>query len=135
MSLLEVSALAVVVVAGLYLLALGFVSLFSPRSASRFLLGFASSRALHFTEMIIRIVVGAALVLCSPRMLQPVAFGIFGWVLIATSTVLVFVPWHWHRRLAQQAVPLFTRYIAWIGLVSLAVGGFMLSAVAGGMAA
>ena len=36
---------------------------------------------------------------------------------------------------AQQVVPLFTRYIMLLGLVSLAIGGLILLAVARGSAA
>ena len=132
MSLLEVLALAVVVLAGAYLLALGVASLFSPMRASQFLLGFASSRSVHFVEMFLRVVVGAALVLHAPRMSLSGAFSLFGWVLVVTTACLLLLPWQWHHRFARQAVPLFTRHIALIGLVSLAIGGLILGAVARG---
>lgn len=135
MSLLEVFALAVIVLVSLYLLALGVASLLSPKAASRFLLGFASSRAMHFTEMFFRIVVGTALVLYAPHMSLPGAFNLLGWVLIVTSMVLLLAPWQWHHGFALRAVPLFTRYIALIGLVSLVLGGLILGAVVNGNAA
>ena len=135
MSLLEVAAFAVVALASLYLLALGVASLFAPQSASRFLLGFATSRTLHFTEMLLRIAVGASLVLHSPKMYAPSAFNLFGWVLIVTSTVLLLLPWRWHHGFAKRAVPLFTRHIALIGVVSLALGGLILGALTNGNAA
>lgn len=132
MSLLEAVAFAIVVLASLYLLVLGIASLFAPRSASRFLLGFATSRTLHLTEMLLRILVGTALVLSSPRMYSPSAFELFGWVLIVTSAVLLLLPWHWHHGFAKRAVPLFTRYIALIGVVSLVLGFVMLGAMVNG---
>ena len=135
MSLLETFALAVVVLAGLYLLALGGASLFAPTRASRFLLGFASSAPVHFTELFLRFVAGAALVLHGPRMALSGAFNLFGWVLLVTTACLLLIPWRWHHRFAQRAVPLFTRYIALLGLVSLAMGGLILAAVALGRAA
>jgi uncharacterized protein YjeT (DUF2065 family) len=51
-------------------------------------------------------------------------------VLLVTTAGLLIVPWRWHHRFAQRVVPLFTRYIALIGLVSLAIGGLILWAVA-----
>ena len=98
MSLLETFALAVVVLAGVYLLALGAVSLFAPARASRFLLGFASSASVHFTELLLRFVVGAALVTYAPRMSQSGAFNLFGWVLLVTTACLLIIPWRWHHR-------------------------------------
>lgn len=135
MSLLETFGLAVVVLAGSYLLALGAASLLVPTRASRFLLGFAGTRALHFTELFLRFVVGAALVLYAPHMFLSGAFNLFGWVLLVTTAVLLIIPWQWHHRFAQQVVPFFTRYVALIGLVSLAIGGLILWAVARGSAA
>ena len=135
MSFLEAIALAVVVLAGTYLLALGAASVFVPKRASRFLLGFASSQSVHFAELFLRFVVGAALVLYAPRMSLSGAFNLFGWVLLVTTACLSLVPWRWHHRFAQQAVPLFMRYIGLLGVVSLAMGGLMLGAVARGSAA
>lgn len=135
MALLEASALAVVVLAGLYLLALGAASLVVPARASRFLLGFAGSRSVHFAELLLRFVTGAALVLHAPRMLLSGAFSIFGWVLLVTTACLLLVPWRWHHRFAQQTVPRAVRHITLVGLASLALGGFMLAALAYGAAA
>lgn len=132
MSMLETAALVVVVVAGLYLLGLGTASLFAPMRASRFLLGFASSAATHFTELSLRIAVGAALVKYGPRMSHSNAFILFGWMLVVTTVCLLVIPWQWHHRFAQQVVPLFTRYVALLGLASLAIGVLVLWAVACG---
>lgn len=134
MSLVETFAFAVTVLAGAYLVALGAASLLAPTRASQFLLGFASSQRLHVTEMCLRLLVGGALVLFAPRMPLSPVFGLFGWVLIATSICLLLIPWKWHHRFAQRAVPLFTRRIALLGLVSLAIGGLILWAASRGAA-
>jgi hypothetical protein len=135
MSLIEVFALAAIVLAALYLLSLGAATLVAPARASRFLLGFASSQSIHFLELSLRFVVGVALVLYAPRMFLSGAFDLFGWVLLVTTACLLLIPWRWHHRFAQHAVPLFTRHIVWVGLVSLAIGGFILAAVVRGSAA
>ena len=135
MSLSEAFALAVVVLGGLYLLALGVASLVVPARASRFLLGFAGSQAAHFAELALRFVVGAALVSHAPRMYLSGAFNLFGWVLLVTTACLLFVPWRWHHRFARQAVPRATRHIRLFGLACLAIGGLILAAVARGGAA
>lgn len=135
MSLLEASALVVVVLAGVYLLALGAASLLVPARASRFLLGFASHASAHFTELFLRFAVGAALVVYAPRMSPSGAFNLFGWVLLVTTAGLLIIPWRWHNRFAQRVVPLFTRYIMLLGLVSLVVGGLILWALARGSVA
>lgn len=130
--MIEAIALVVIVLAALYLLALGTASLVVPARAGRFLLGFASSRQVHFVELFLRFVIGAALILYAPRMLLSGAFSIFGWILLVTTACLLVVPWQWHRRFAQYAVPRATRHIAWVGLVSLAMSGLIFGAVACG---
>jgi len=133
--MLEVAALAVVVLTGIYFIALGAAALLMPARASRFLLGFAGSAFTHYAELILRLLVGTALVLHAPRMLFPGAFNLFGWVLLATTAGLLLVPWRWHHRFAQQTVPRATRHITLIGLCSLVLGGLVLAAVIRGAAA
>jgi len=130
--MIEILALTVVALAGLYFIALAAASLFSPASASRFLLGFANSALKHYTEMFSRIVVGAALILHAPGMLLSNVFSFFGWLLLVTTAGLLLVPWRWHHRFAQHVVPIATRHIALVGLSSLVLGGLILVAVVRG---
>ena len=133
--MIEAIAFAVVVLAALYLVGLGAASLVVPVRASRFLLGFAASRSVHFAELLLRFAAGSAFVLSAPRMSLPGAFNFFGWVLLVTTSCLLLVPWRWHRRFAQRAVPHATRYITLVGVASLALGGFILAAASLGSAA
>ena len=127
-------AFAVVVLVGLYLVVLATVSLFFPAQANRFLLGFAGSASTHYIELFVRTVVGGAFVLHAPRMLFPYVFAVLGWVLLVTTAGLLLVPWQWHRRFAQQAVPRATRHLKLIGLCSLVFGGLVLVAAIAGSA-
>lgn len=133
--MIEAMALGVVVLAGIYFIALATVSLFMPARASRFLLGFAGSAFTHYAELGLRLLVGTALVLHAPRMLFPGAFNLFGWVLLVTTACLLLVPWRWHHRFAQATVPRATRHITSIGLCSLLLGVLILAAVLRGGAA
>lgn len=135
MPLVTSLSFAVVILVALYMLALGAASLLVPDRASRFLLGFAGTASVHFVELFLRLVAGAALVLYAPNMLFASAFHFFGWLLLITTACLLLVPWRRHRRFAQRAVPLFTRYLFAIGLVSMSFGGLVLFAAARGSAA
>lgn len=125
----EALSLTVVVLTGFYFIALAAVSLFMPVQATRFSLGFADSALKHYAELFLRFVVGSAFILYAPRMRLSGAFTFFGWVLLVTTACLLLIPWRWHYRFAQHAVPRATRYITLIGLASLALGGFILAAV------
>ena len=124
--------MVVVVLAGLYFLGLGAACLVLPDITRRFLLGFAGSFRVHCIEMLLRLAVGGALIVLSPRMLFSAAFSIFGWILAVTACVLLLLPWRWHHRFAQRTVPAVTRAMALVGLVSLVLGGVMLVAVFSG---
>ena len=113
---------AVVVGAGLYLVALGICCFIQPRLAAKFLLGHASSGFLHYLELAIRLLVGASLVQRAPAIFYPAFFSVSGWILIGTTIVLLMVPWRWHREFAQQAVPLALRHIKLLGIASIAIG-------------
>ena len=130
----EPLALTIVVLTGLYFIALAVVSLFMPERTSGFLLGLAGSALTHYIELFLRLVVGGALVLHVPRMLFADAFAGFGWVLLITTACLLVMPWQWHHRFAHRIVPRVTLHITLVGLTSLVIGGLILVAVALGSA-
>ena len=129
MNHIETLALAVVVLTALYLIGLAAISFLAPAQARRFLKGFAGSARARFAEMAIRLVVGCSLLVCAHRMLYPMAFLLFGWVLVATTAILLLLPWRWHHRFAEKVVPPITRRVWLLGMVSLPLGGIILFAV------
>lgn len=127
----EVLAAALVLLAGVFLALLGVACLVAPAQARRFLLGFAGSLALHYLELSARLVVAGALLVCAPAMLFPRIFTAVGVVLVVTTLVLALVPWRWHRHFAQRTVPGVLRFLPWLGLASMALGGFVIFSLLG----
>ncbi len=121
-----------VVLLGAYCVALGAIALLRPASAKRFLLGFASSPTAHYAELVARLLAGGALVTQAPRMAFPAAFSGFGYLLLATTSLLLLVPWRWHRQFAQHAVPRALRHLGLLGISSLVLGATILAALARG---
>lgn len=130
--MIEVFAMTVVVAFGLYLLALGGASFVAPRKAASFLGGFAGTASKHFLEMGLRLVVGAALVLQAPRMAFSVAFNLLGWAMLATTAVLLLIPWRWHQKVAEHVLPRAMRHLWLMGMCSLAFGALILVAIVRG---
>jgi hypothetical protein len=122
-------AVAVIIIAGLYLVGLAAASFVAPAMARRFLLGFAGSAFAHYLELGIRLIVGGAFVLHAPKMLFEGAFAALGWVLVITTAGLLAVPWHWHQRFARLAVPQVVRHFRLLGIAALALGGLVLLAI------
>lgn len=120
--MLDALALIVVVVSGLYLLGLGVLALTRPTLASKFLLGFAGSARLHYLELLLRLMVGAAFLRRAPYTTVPEPFQLFGWLLILTTLVMLAVPWRWHHRFTQQAVPRALRHLRLLAIACLLAG-------------
>jgi len=115
-----------VLLAGIYLVGLATVAIVSPERAKLFLASFASSAFVHFLELFVRLISGAALVLYAPQMKFSGFFAVFGWVIVVTTLGLFLVPWRWHHRFANWSVPLATRNMTLFAFGSLVGGLFVL---------
>jgi hypothetical protein len=131
MSMINLIALILVLLMGLYLIGLAVVLLLSPERGTRFLGGFASSASTHYLELVLRLMAGGAILLYAPQMRFSGFFVIFGWALVVTTIGLFAIPWQWHHRFAQWAVPYATRNLRLVTVVSLIFGGFILASVIG----
>jgi len=127
--MINLLASILVLMTGLYLVGLAVVLLLSPARATRFLSGFASSAFTHRLELVLRLIVGGAILLYAPQMLFSGIFVVFGWVLVVTTIGLFAVPWQWHRRFAQRAVPYATRNSRLVAVASFVFGGFVLASL------
>jgi hypothetical protein len=131
---LDILTFAVVLLVGVYLVALAATTFLAPSPAAANQLGFAGTARTHFLELALRGLAGGAFVWQGPQMRFGVAFSSFGWLLVVTSAGLALVPWRWHRTFAQRAVPYALRYPRLLGLAALLLGGSVLVGLRGGAA-
>jgi len=130
------AAAAVVVVAfGLLLIAFPGVAFAKPAIAERFLTAFATSARTHYVEQVVRLLIGAALVVRSPIMWQPKMFWLVGWAIFVSSAVLLCVPWQWHHRLGERVLPVLVRHLRLYAVGSFVFGALLLYGVLAGGAA
>ncbi len=113
---------------GAYCVGLGVVALLRPEAARRFLLGFAGTPLAHYSELMARLLAGGALVSHAPEMAFPAAFSGFGYLLLATTAILLLMPWRWHHHFARQAVSRVLPHVGLLGVASLALGATILAA-------
>lgn len=85
-----------VVVAGLWLIGLGFFMLNQPRQALAALGQMGGSPTVHIGEMAVRILAGIAMVFAAAASRFPVAIAIIGSFLIVSALVLLLLPRRWH---------------------------------------
>jgi len=121
------AAAGVVLLAALYMLGLATLIVSRPTRAIALLDRFARTLPAHLLELAIRATVAIALLLHAPRMLLPGLFTAFGWLLLATTAVLLVLPWRWHRAFARWSVPLATRRPALLGTAAL-IGSMLMLA-------
>lgn len=126
--LITTTAAAVLVAFCLGLTAFAVLSFARPAKVERFLHSFASSARAHFTEQLARLLIGAALVVRAPEMWQPSAFLALGWLIVGTAIALMLLPWRWHHRFAQWAIPMVIRHLRLYALAVAAFAGLLVFA-------
>jgi hypothetical protein len=132
---MSIVAAVVVVAFGLSLIAFPGVAFAKPAMAERFLTAFASSARTHYGEQVVRVLIGAALVVRSPIMWQPKLFGLVGWAILVSSSVLLCIPWQWHHRLGARLLPLLLRHLRLYAAGSFAFGALLIYGIFAGDAA
>lgn len=130
---MSLAAAMVVVAFALALVAFTGVAFARPGIAKQFLTRFASSARTHYAEQIVRLLVGASLVVYSPAMWQSRMFWVFGWAVIISSAALICIPWQVHRRLGERLLPLLIRHLKLYAAGSFALGAVLLFGVFAGV--
>jgi hypothetical protein len=129
MTIVNVVARAVLVAFSFFLVSLAVVVFAKPAAAERFLMTFASSARAHYTEQLVRFLIGASLIIRSAGMWQPKVFWFLGWAIVLSSSVLILTPWQWHDRFGAKVRPMLIRRMKLFAVALLAFGGLLLYGV------
>ena len=129
---MNVVAAVVVVACGLFFIALTGVAFTKPTIVERFFSAFASSARTHYLEQVLRLLVGAALVMLSPVMWQPNVFWLLGWAIVVSSAALLCIPWQWHHRFGERVLPILLRHLKLYAVGMFAFGALLLYGVFAG---
>ena len=129
MTIMNAVAGAILVAFGLFLVSLAVVVFAKPAVAERFFMAFASSARAHYTEQIVRLLIGASLVIRSGAMWQPKVFWFVGWGIVLSSLVLILTPWQWHDRFGEEVRPMLIRHMKLFAVGLLAFGVLLIYGV------
>ena len=129
MNIMNAVAGAILVAFGLFLVGLTIVVFAKPAVAERFFMSFASSARAHYTEQVIRLLIGTSLVIRSVEMWQPKVFWFVGWAVVLSSSVLILSPWQWHQRFGEKVRPMLIRRMKLFAVGLLAFGALLLYGV------
>ena len=92
----------IVILFGIFLIGVGLLMLLKPVKAREYLKKAGSTNLINYTEITIRMIPAAGLILYSEFSKFPEVFKYFGWFMIGTSVVLYFVPRKLHHRYALK---------------------------------
>lgn len=106
---------------GIFFFVVGLIMLFTPRKARQILRKAGSTNFINYTEITLRIIPAAALIIYADFSKFPGVFKIFGWFMLCTSLVLYCVPRHIHHRFSLKAAdilkPVFFQMISTMAFV------------------
>jgi uncharacterized membrane protein YfcA len=88
---------------GFFIIFCGFLMLFAPQKANDYLRKFGSTNFINYAELIIRAIIGVAIILASDISKFPNIFRIFGWFMVITAIILCCVPRRIHHKFSLQA--------------------------------
>jgi hypothetical protein len=94
--MISIVAQGTAVTLGLWMIGLGVFMAAAPRRALAALAAMGGTPRVHFGEMAIRILAGAALMLVSGASRFPQALWLIGAFLIVSAVVLILLPRRWH---------------------------------------
>lgn len=123
MTIMSAVAAAILVAFGFFTIGFTVVVFAKPAVAERFLRSLASSARIHYTEQVVRLLIGVSLIIRSAAMWQPKVFWFFGWTIVLSSSLLILTPWQWHHRFAEKVGPIVIRYMKLyaVGILSFGV--------------
>jgi uncharacterized membrane protein YfcA len=92
-----------VIAFGFFIILCGFLMLFAPKKANDYLRKFGSTNFINYAELLIRAIIGVAIILASGVSKFPNIFRIFGWFLVITAIILCCIPRRIHHKFSLQA--------------------------------
>jgi hypothetical protein len=112
----------IVVLFGFLLCGMSLLIFLRPEAAEGFFNTFASSIQAHFSEQIVRLVVGMALMMFAPSMTWPSVFNGLGLLIAVTAIALMLTPWRIHQRFAIWVMPIVYQYFKIFAGAAFALG-------------
>ena len=114
--MIEIIAKITVIGFGIFIICCGFLMLFAPKKANDYLRKFGSTNFINYTELLIRMLIGIAIILVADVSKNPFIFNIFGWFMVVTALILCCVPRRIHHSFSVNAAetlkPLYFQLIS-----------------------
>jgi uncharacterized membrane protein YfcA len=120
----------IVLLFGVFFILTGFLMLFKPVKARQILQKAGSTNLINYAEIIIRMIPAIGMILYADFSRYPEIFKLFGWFMLATSFILLFIPRRLHHQFSLKSAdilkPLYFRIVAPFALM---IGVWLIYAV------
>ena len=117
----------VVIFFGIFIIIIGFIMLINPTKARNTLRKAGSTNFINYAEITLRLIPAIALILCSELSKFPLAFKVFGWIMLITSLILYVVPRKIHHQFSMKSADILEPfYFQLISPFAFLFGGLIL---------
>ena len=119
----------IVILFGAAPLVAGIIILINPETVFGLLRRKSESPGMHILAVVVRIILGVALILCAAASKYPAAILIIGWISVIAAAVLGVMGRTNFKRLMSWALGLAPSFGRIGGLLAILFGGFLIHAV------
>ena len=117
----------IVIFFGIFIIFIGSVMLINPIKARNTLRKAGSTNLINYAEITLRLIPAIALIVCSEVSKFPMAFKIFGWIMLITSLILYVVPRKIHHKFSMKSAEILKPiYFRLISPFAFLLGGLIL---------
>ncbi len=106
----------ILIVFGVFFICVGMLMIIRPEKARSIIKKAGSTNLINYSEIAIRMIPAAALIIYADVSKYPQVFKVFGWFMLTTSVILFFVPRHLHHKFSSSSAdvlkPVYVRLIA-----------------------
>ena len=107
----------------------GIIIVINPETIFGLLRRKFESISMHFLAVVVRVILGVALIMCATESRYPTAILILGWISIVAASVLGIMGRTNFKRLMSWALSLAPSFGRIGGLLAISFGGFLIYAV------
>jgi len=119
----------IIILFGIATIVAGIIIVINPAAVFGLLRRKLESLGLHILAVVVRIILGAALIICAAESKYPTAILILGWISIVAAAVLGIMGRTTFKRLMSWALNVAPSFGRLGGLLVILFGGFLIHAV------
>ena len=119
----------IIILFGTAIIIAGIIIVINPETVFGLMRRNMESLGLHILAVVVRIILGAALIICAAESKYPSAILILGWISIVAAAVLGIIGRTNFKRLMSWALSVAPSFGRLGGLLAILFGGFLIHAV------